>query len=208
MFDFWFYFHELGKTAVSPGLEVAALCEGILPAKSFFFFFEVAQSCPTHSDPMDCSPPRSSVHGTLQARILQWVAISFSRASSWPRDQTQVSYIAGWCFDLWATREVPLHNLDALKLLFFHCVPGHMSLSQALNNIPPQGHYMGVVFVCILCLSSLFISIWSVNMQSLFSHPSGLLQFQGVRGKRWVHSLPMSLLDPVPSWIQTEVPLV
>ena len=45
----------------------------------------VAQSCPTHCNPMDCSPPGSSVHGILQARLLEWVAISFSRRSSWPR---------------------------------------------------------------------------------------------------------------------------
>ena len=44
---------------------------------------------------MDCSPPGSSVHGILQARILQWVAFPFSRGSSQPRDQTQVSQIAG-----------------------------------------------------------------------------------------------------------------
>ena len=62
---------------------------------------EVAQSCPTLCDPMDCSPPGSSVHGVLQARILGWVAISFSRESSRPRDRTQVSSIAGRCFNLW-----------------------------------------------------------------------------------------------------------
>ena len=45
-------------------------------------------------DPMDCSPPGSSVYGILQARILEWVAISFSRGSSQPRDQTLVSHIA------------------------------------------------------------------------------------------------------------------
>ena len=56
-------------------------------------------------DPMDCSPPGSSVHGILQARILEWVAISFSRGSSRPRDQTQISHIAGRRFNLWATRE-------------------------------------------------------------------------------------------------------
>ena len=44
-------------------------------------------------------------HGILQARILEWVAIPFSRGSSWPRDQTQVSYIAGRFFTFWATRE-------------------------------------------------------------------------------------------------------
>ena len=66
---------------------------------------EVAQSCPTLCDPMDCSLPGSSVHGILQARILEWVTISFSRGSSRPRDQTQVSRIGGRRFNLWATRE-------------------------------------------------------------------------------------------------------
>ena len=55
---------------------------------------EVAQSCLTLCDPVDCSPPGSSIHGILQARILEWVAISFSRGSSQPRDRTQVSRIA------------------------------------------------------------------------------------------------------------------
>ena len=55
--------------------------------------------------PMDCSPPGSSVHGILQARILEWIAISFYRGSSRARDQTQVSSIAGRRFNLWATRE-------------------------------------------------------------------------------------------------------
>ena len=52
------------------------------------------QSCPTLCDPMDCSPPSSSVHGILQARILKWVAISFSRRSSQLRDQTRVSDVS------------------------------------------------------------------------------------------------------------------
>ena len=66
---------------------------------------EVAQSCPTLCNPVDCSLPGSSVHGILQARILEWVAISFSRGSSRPRDGTQVSRIGGRCFNLWATGE-------------------------------------------------------------------------------------------------------
>ena len=57
----------------------------------------VAQACPL-CDPMDCSPPGSSVHGIPQAGILEWVAISFSRGSSQPRDQTQGSCIAGRFF--------------------------------------------------------------------------------------------------------------
>ena len=66
----------------------------------------VTQSCLTLCDPMDCSPPGSFVHGILQARMLKWVAISFSRGSSWPRGWTQVSCIAGRLFTDWATREL------------------------------------------------------------------------------------------------------
>ena len=66
---------------------------------------EVAQSCPTLCNPMDCSLPGSSLHGSLQARVLEWAAISFSRGSSWPRDRTWVSRIPGRHFNLWATRE-------------------------------------------------------------------------------------------------------
>ena len=66
---------------------------------------EVAQSCPTLCNPMDCSLPGSSVHGIFQARILEWVAISFSRRSSRPRDRTQVSRIVGRRFTVWVTRE-------------------------------------------------------------------------------------------------------
>ena len=69
----------------------------------------VAQSCPTLCDPMDYSPPGSSVHGILQARILEWVAVPFSRGSSQPRDQTQVSFITGGFFIVWATREAPIY---------------------------------------------------------------------------------------------------
>ena len=54
----------------------------------------VAQSCPTLCDSMDCSPPGSSVHGIFQARILEWVAMPYSRGSSQPRDGTQVSCTA------------------------------------------------------------------------------------------------------------------
>ena len=64
---------------------------------------EFTQSRLTLCDPVDCSPPGSSIHGILQARILEWVAISFSRGSSQPRDWTQVSCIAGRYFNLWAT---------------------------------------------------------------------------------------------------------
>ena len=68
---------------------------------------EVAQSFSTLLDPMDRSPPGSSVHGILQARTLEWVAISFSRGSSQPRDLIWISSTAGRLFAVWATRESP-----------------------------------------------------------------------------------------------------
>ena len=71
-------------------------------------YVEVAQSCPTLCDPMDCSLPGSSVHGILRARILEWVAMPSSRESFQPRDWTWVSCIEGRLFTIWATREAPL----------------------------------------------------------------------------------------------------
>ena len=65
----------------------------------------VTRSCPTLCDPMDCSLPGSSAHGISQARILEWVAIPFSRGSSWPRGQTWVFFIAGRFFTIWVTRK-------------------------------------------------------------------------------------------------------
>ena len=63
------------------------------------------QSCPTLCDPEDCSPPGFFDHGLLQARILEWIAMPSCRGSSWPRDWTWVSWIAGRFFIIWATRE-------------------------------------------------------------------------------------------------------
>ena len=58
----------------------------------------IAQSCQTPCNPIDCNPPGSSVHGILQGRILEWIAVLFSKGSSQLRDQTQVSCIAGRSF--------------------------------------------------------------------------------------------------------------
>ena len=76
---------------------------------------------------MDCS--LASVHGILQARILEWVAISFSRGSSPPRDQTQVSHIEGRVFTTWATREAP-SNLHYLPIHSTKPLPTKQQLIQ------------------------------------------------------------------------------
>ena len=77
-------------------------------------------------NPMDCSLPGSSVNGVLQARTLKWVAVPFSRVSSRPRDQTQVSSIAGRFFTIWATREARDPGWQILKL----ALPGALLFSR------------------------------------------------------------------------------
>ena len=81
----------------------------------YTWFSSVVQSCLTLCGPVDCSPPGSSIYGFLQARVLEWVAISFSRGSSRSRDRTPVSRIVGRHFTLWATREVQLTLLSVFK---------------------------------------------------------------------------------------------
>ena len=71
---------------------------------------KLLQSCLTLCNAVDLSPPGTSVHGILQARRLEWVAISFSRGSSRPRDRTHFSHIVGRRFNLWAIREALLLN--------------------------------------------------------------------------------------------------
>ena len=94
---------------------------------------EVARSCPTFCNSMECGLPRSSVHGIFQARILEWVAISFSRGSSQPRDRTQVSHIGGRRFTVWATREAQvLCNL--LFLVFPHFILNSLLTSLFKTN--------------------------------------------------------------------------
>ena len=125
-FSFWCFLLviSLFKMAHKRGAEVFVSCPGFLSTRKLRDAFqrkicvrqvllkyellcyesksEAAQSCLTLCDPMDCSLPESSVHGIFQARTLEWVAISFFRGSSQPRDQTQVSLIVGLphCFTI------------------------------------------------------------------------------------------------------------
>ena len=73
---------------------------------------KVKSLSPPLCDPTDCSLSGSSVHGIFQARVLEWIAISFSRGSSQPRNWTWVSRIAGRLFTIWATREAPDWNIS------------------------------------------------------------------------------------------------
>ena len=86
---------ECALSAAVPrsGLMTWALKEGAIPITRTWkpALCSVAQSCPTLCDPLDCSPPGSSVHGILQARILEWAAISFSGGPSWTTEWTHRS---------------------------------------------------------------------------------------------------------------------
>ena len=80
---------------------------------------KVAQLCQTLWDSMGCGLPGSSVHEIPQGRVREWVAILFSRGSSQPRDQIQVSHTAGRFFTIWATREAPFWKLYIFTPFFF-----------------------------------------------------------------------------------------
>ena len=96
----------------------------------------VTQSGPTLCDPMD--PPGSSVHSILQARILEWVAISFSRGSSWRRDWTPVSHISGRFFTVWTTRKV--HNkCNAPELSWNYSTPYPQCVEKLSSTKPVPG---------------------------------------------------------------------
>ena len=102
---------------------------------------------------MDCSLPGSSVHGIFQARVLEWVAISFSRGSSQPRKRTRVSRTAGRRFTIWATREAPLSiqkkcfKWDVLCTVLSHSV---MSDCDSMDCSPPGSSVHGILQARIL----------------------------------------------------------
>ena len=135
----------------------------------------VAQLCPTLRDAMDRSLPGPSVPGLLQARILEWVDISFSSVSSWPRDRTEVSYIAGEFFIIWATREIhgycildfksrywvrivmcpfiyvdPNNNHDMYSFWYFVVIEWSAEIMLLHDTLPSQGNSVlnGNVFAC------------------------------------------------------------
>ena len=116
-------------------------------------------------NPMDCRPPDSSVHGIFQARILEWLAIPFSRGSSQSRDRTQVSCIAGRFLTIWATKEAQVPPIASTRVHMhwflvlssqIHIFP-HVeemicnmelyafafSLLGTLSGIPPYLHFLG-----------------------------------------------------------------
>ena len=148
----------------------------------------------TICDPVYCSPPGFSVYGILQARILEWIAIPFSRRYSQPRDWTQVSRIAGRCFTIWTTSKahvclkVALENedWDFFFLLAKPCIMWnfsfptdqgsiwcalqwkHRALTTNLQGTPSVWHPEygdDDMGVCVV-----FVLSWSVVSNSLWPH--------------------------------------
>ena len=94
----------------------------------------VAQLCPTLCDPTDCSPPGSSVHGVLQARILEWVAISFSR---WLLSRTRNSIIFFLFLNKWQNFSLSFHSFDKYLLGTYTNLPARLSRIQSLIRDDP-----------------------------------------------------------------------
>ena len=109
----------------------------------------VTQSCLTLCDSMDCSPPDSSVHGILQARILAWVAVPFSRGSSQLRDWTWVSCIAGRFLTVWATREATRAGLLLSKLCGHTITKGKSSKSFIIGYYTRVGEGSLWIFILV-----------------------------------------------------------
>ena len=115
---------------------------------------KVSQSCPTLCDPMDYT-----VHGILQPRILEWVAILFSRGSFWPTDPTQVSHIAGSFFIVWITREVSLNYRGRLISKESNCFLHFTSL-----KTNPYQMYSILNFSC----ACHYVIMWPLNFNHFF----------------------------------------
>ena len=116
---------------------------------------------------MDCSPPGSLVHGIFQAWILEWVAIPFSRGSSWPRDRTQVSCIVSRCFTVWATREGPSLVITAAAAKSLHLCP---TLCNPTDGSPPGPAVPGILQARTLEWVAISFSNawrWKVKVKSL-----------------------------------------
>ena len=159
----------------------------------------VAQSCPTLCNPMDYRPPGSSVHGILQARILEWVVIAFSRGHSWPRDWTHVSCIAG----RFSTMSHPI-----VVFIFQSQTPNLSLLAFPLQQPEVYFLYLQVCFcfvnkvICINILDStkciseiiyLFFSVWltSLNMiisRSIHVAANGIISFFSWLSNTYTHT--------------------
>ena len=111
-----------------------------------------AQSCLTLCNPMDYSLPGSSVHGTLQSRTLEWIAIPFSRESSRPKDRTRDPCIACTFFTIWATREAQLLKMFIQFCTLFSFPPNEIAINP--NDCVSVSHNYNLKLFPFCCLLS------------------------------------------------------
>ena len=168
----------------SPGKNTGVGCHFLLQCRKVKSESEVAQSCPTLCDRIDCSPPGSSIHGIFQTRVLDWVAISFSRGSSWPRDWTQVSHVAGRRFTVWATREAHSGIWEAQNSLRKILAP-LLALLQTLSQAPPWD--VGLPpsknkTTSLICVTASYSAYWPSSIRNI-----------------WIFSIRYTVLIPVTS---------
>ena len=127
---------------------------------------------------MDCSPPGSSVYGIFQARILEWVAISFSRGSSWLRDWTHVSCIAGRCFTLWATREaLQFSSVQSLSHIWLFVTSRTAAQQAALSITNTQSLLKLMSIESVMSSNHLLLCRPLLLLPSLLSQHQGLFQW-------------------------------
>ena len=159
-----------------PAMVVSSVC-GFLPFATYHnMFVLVAQLYPTLCNPMDCSPPGCSIHGILQARILEWVVISFSRGFSRLRDWIHISCICRSVLYHWVTSEVwygrekslkkeieVWHSSDSKLLRVLHCFqnkqqtsfpgsPHPIRLVPSLSSLSHQLSFGQISFPSGLCV--------------------------------------------------------
>ena len=137
-------------------------------------------SCVRLCDPMGCSLPGSSVHGIFQARTLEWVAISFFRGSSRPRDWTWVSRIVGRRFTIWATREALnwlYPNTKEKTKKYWNRLPFSTPGDLPNPGIEPRFSYVSCIGGQVLTTSTTWIFMYPVL--DLFLSFQTLFPFQG-----------------------------
>ena len=143
----------------------------------------VTQSCLTlcYPHPMDCRLPGSSVHGIFRARVLEWIAISFSRGSSQPRNGNRVSHIVGRCFTVWATMEIIISIIIISTSICLWCsysFPGLGSLCLTVNILTFNHLYWLVIFfLADIVMLNCHIALWynsnySFNLRPNVKHSS------------------------------------
>ena len=114
----------------SPGKNTGVGCHFLLQCMKVKSESEVAQSCPTFRDPMDCSPPGSSTHGIFQARVLEWGAIPFSGLFGSPMQ------IMGWR-PIWQDFDNPDQIIQASSVQFSSVAQSCLTLCNPMNHSTP-----------------------------------------------------------------------